>query len=181
MSATVSDSGSVLKDIEKGRATVGLVGQKTEGPNFDFRPIGSDRLVLIMPPERPATAQRPVWLRALAGERLIIREPGSGSRRALERGLERAGTSLAALNVMLELGSNAAIMDAVRRGLGVAFLSQRAVQRDLDSEELRTVTVQGLDLTRQLYLVVHRRRPLPMAAIVFLHFLESHPFQADWP
>jgi DNA-binding transcriptional LysR family regulator len=177
--ATVSDSGSVLKDIEKGRATVGLVGQKTENPSLDFRPIASDCLVLIIPSGHRAAARRTISLRALRAEKLIIREPGSGSRRVLEMSLERAGTSLAALNVTLELGSNAAIKDAVRRGLGVAFLSQTAARRELDSHDLRTVAVQGLDLTRQFYLVFHRGRPLPPAASVFLHFLESHPLQAD--
>jgi DNA-binding transcriptional LysR family regulator len=93
----------------------------------------------------------------------------------LEKSLERAGTSLADLNVALELGSNAAIKDAVKRGLGVAFLSQFAVERELDAKELRTVTVRGLCLTRDFYVVFHRRRPLSPTASVFLHFVESHP------
>jgi DNA-binding transcriptional LysR family regulator len=178
--ATVSDSGSVLKDIEKGRATVGLVGQKTENPSLDFRSIGSDCLVLIVPSGHPAAGRRTISLKALCGEKLIIRESGSGSRCVLERGLERAGTSLAALNVTLELGSNAAIKDAVRRGLGIAFLSEMTVCRELDSSQLRTIAVKGLDLTRQFYLVFDRRRPLPPAAAGFLHFLKTHPLQADW-
>src|SRR5262245_33574956 len=33
--ATVSDSGSVIKDVEKGRATLGLVGQKAEKPALE--------------------------------------------------------------------------------------------------------------------------------------------------
>ena len=33
--ATVSDSSSVIEEIEKGRATLGLVGQKAENPNFE--------------------------------------------------------------------------------------------------------------------------------------------------
>jgi len=179
--ATVSDSGLVLKDIEKGRATLGLVGQKTENPNLEYRTIGSDCLVLIVHSRHPSVGRKTVSLTALKGERLIIREPGSGSRCALEQGLARAGSSLAALNVTLELGSNAAIKDAVRRGLGVAFLSQLAVQKELGSEELQTVAVKGLDLTRHFYVVFHRRRPLPPAAAVFLHFLEMHPFEASRP
>ena len=55
----------------------------------------------------------------LAREPLIIREPGSGTRCALKKGLERAGSSLDAMTISLEMGSNAAIKDAVRRGLGV--------------------------------------------------------------
>ena len=114
-------------------------------------------------------------LRALAGEPLIVRESGSGTRCTLERSLERARTSLAELNVALELGSNAAIKDAVRRGLGVAFLSRLAVERELDAKELRAVAVRGLRLSRNFFLIHHRRRPLSPAAGVFLHFVESHP------
>ncbi len=172
--ATAGDSGSVMRDVEKGRATLGLVGQEAEKPNLEFRPIGSDTLVLIVAPGHRWAARKRIPLKALAGEPLIIREPGSGSRCALEKSLERAGASLAGLNITLELGSNAATKDAVKRGLGVAFLSRLAVQREIDASELRAVTVGGLSLIRHFFLVYHRRRPLSPSASVFLHFLESH-------
>jgi len=173
--ATVSDSGSVMTDVEKGKASLGLVGQKVERAGLESRPIGSDSLVLIIPSGHPWATRRSISLDALAGEPLIIREPGSGSRSTLEKSLERVGTSLVGLSVSLELGSNAGIKDAVKRGLGVAFLSRFCVQRELDAKELRAVSVRGLGLTRQFYLVYHRRRPLSPAASTFLHFLESHP------
>jgi LysR family transcriptional regulator, low CO2-responsive transcriptional regulator len=176
--ATVSDSVSVLRDIEKGHATLGLAGLEVASSNLDSRQIGSDRLVLIMPSQHGGAARKSITLRSLGREQLIIRESGSGSRSVLERALERAGTSLAALNVTLELGSNSAIKDAVRRGVGVAFLSRMAVQRELDSRELRSVAVTELDLTRHFYVVFDRRRPLPAAAAVFVHFLEAHSLSA---
>src|SRR5262249_52203760 len=177
--ATVSDSGSVLTEVEKGKASLGLVGQKAERGSLESRPIGSDSLVLIIPPGHPWTTRRAISLAALAGEPLIIPEPGSGSRRGLEKSLERAGTSLDGLSVSFELGSNAGIKDAMKRGLGVAFLSRFCVQRELAARELRAVPVRGLDLTRQFYLVSHRRRPLSPVASVFLHFLESHPIRPE--
>ncbi len=173
--ATVSDSGAVIEEIERGRASLGLIGQKTDKPTLEARPIGKDVLVLIVPPGHPWARRRLISLEALAGGPLIIREPGSGSRCTLEKGLERAGASLADLNVTLELGSNAAIRDAVRRGLGVAFLSRPAVERELNARELRAVAVKGLVLERDLYLISHRRRPLAPAARVFVHFIASHP------
>jgi DNA-binding transcriptional LysR family regulator len=176
--ATVSDSDLVLKEIGKGRATLGLVGQKIENPNLEYRAIGSDSLVLIVHSKHPSAGRKTVSLRALSRERLIVRESGSGSRRALEEGLARSGTSLAALNVVLELGSNSAIKDAVRQGLGVAFLSHLAVQRELGSKELHALAIKGLDLARSFYIVYSRRWPLSPAAAAFLHFLEAHPFEA---
>ena len=120
-------------------------------------------------------------LRALTGEPLIIREQGSGSRCALEKSLERSGKSLAGLNVTLELGSNAAIKDAVKRGLGISFLSRLTVQRELDAEELRSVAVSGISLKRRFYLVHHRGHPLSPAASAFLHFVVSHPIGPEQP
>jgi LysR family transcriptional regulator, low CO2-responsive transcriptional regulator len=179
--ATVGDSASVMQDIEKGRATLGLVGQEAEKPSLEFRRIGDDTLVLVVAPRHRWAARKRIPLKALTGESLIIRESGSGSRCALKKSLERAGTSLAGLNITLELGSNAAIKEAVKHGLGVAFLSRLAVQREIDADELRAITVSGLSLTRHFYLVYHRGRPLSPAASVFLHFLESHRIGAEMP
>ena len=46
--ATVSDSGAVMQDVVKGRATLGLVGQKADKPSLEFHPIGGDTLVLVV-------------------------------------------------------------------------------------------------------------------------------------
>ncbi len=173
--ATVSDSEAVLREVAKGRATIGLVGQEADKPSLEFRPIGSDSLVLVVSLGHRFAPRKLVPLRALTRESLIIREQGSGSRCTLEKSLKRSGTSLACLNVALELGSNAAIKDAVKRGMGMAFLSRLAVQRELDAGELRSVAVRGLSLDRDFYSVHHRRRPLSPAASAFLHFLASHP------
>ncbi|QDV35570.1 LysR family transcriptional regulator [Tautonia plasticadhaerens] len=177
--ASAGDSGSVVRDVVTGRATLGLVGKEAGTPALESRPIGTDLLVLIVPPGHAWASRKAISLKALAIEPLVIREPGSGSRCALEAGLGRAGASLAGMNIALELGSNSAIRDAVRRRLGVAFLSRPAVQPELDSGALRAVGVRGLDLARHLYVIHHGRRPLSPAASVFLHFLTAHPLDPD--
>ena len=115
----------------------------------------------------------------LVREPLIVREPGSGTRCALKKGLERAGSSLDEMTISLEMGSNAAIKDAVRRGLGASFVSRSTVERELSAGELVSVQVRGLVLTRFLYAVYHRRRPLSPAASAFLRFLKAHPLKPD--
>jgi DNA-binding transcriptional LysR family regulator len=115
----------------------------------------------------------------LTSKPLIIRELGSGTRCALEKSLERAGGSLAELNVSLEVGSNAAIKDAVGGGIGVEFLSRLAVKRAGDAKELWAVSVRSLGLMRHLYLVYHRSRPLSRAGSAFLQLLDAHPLDPD--
>jgi DNA-binding transcriptional LysR family regulator len=177
--ATVSDSSIVIKDVAKGQATLGLAGKKAEKAALQSEPIGTDTLTLIVSPKHHLAARKSISLATLAREPLIVREPGSGTRCALMKGLERGGSSLAEMNVTLEMGSTAAIKDGVKRGLGVSFVSRSTVGRELSSGELTSVSVRGLVLTRYLYVIYHRRRPLAPAASAFLHFLKAHPLQPD--
>jgi DNA-binding transcriptional LysR family regulator len=172
--ATVGDSRTALHEVEKGQATFALVGGKSEAAHLAFRRLGADRLVLVVPPGHRWVDQQ-IPLAALCQEPLILREAGSGSRHAVLTNLERSGVVMADLNIALELGSNAAIKDAVRRGLGAAFLSRFAVQKELASRELVAVEVAGLDLARNFYLAYDQRRQLPSTASVFLHYLEGNP------
>jgi DNA-binding transcriptional LysR family regulator len=176
--ATVGDSRSALKEVEKGEAMLAFLGQKTKAPHLEWRLLAADSLVLAVPPGHRWAGQR-ISPSDMSTEALILRESGSGSRAAVIASLERSGVALADLNVALELGSNAAIKDAVRRGLGVAFLSRMAVRKELDSHELEMAEIEGLDLAREFYLVYDRRRPLPAAANALLHFLEVHPSLLD--
>jgi DNA-binding transcriptional LysR family regulator len=79
------------------------------------------------------------------------------------------------MNIALELGSNSGIKDAVKRGLGIAFLSRLVVADDVLAGEMHAVGVRGLRLNRSFYLVSHRGRPHSPAAHIFLRFVESHP------
>jgi DNA-binding transcriptional LysR family regulator len=171
--ATVTDSQSVVRQVEHGEAHVGLVGGKMDHPDLEFRPFASDRLVLVVPATHAWGRRRRVPLAQLADQPLILREPGSGSRWCLERALAHAGKSLRDLRVSLELGSNEGIKEAVLRGLGIAFLSTRAVQKELHDERLHAVQVVGLPLAREMYAVWDRRRALPIAARLFLDQLPA--------
>jgi DNA-binding transcriptional LysR family regulator len=75
--------------------------------------------------------------------------------------------------VVLELGSNEAIKEAVLRGMGVAVLSTHVVQREVDAESLHSLQLVDLPLRRDIFVVRDRRRVLPPPAQLFLLFLES--------
>jgi DNA-binding transcriptional LysR family regulator len=177
--ATVTDTEAVLLRVEQGEAHLGLVGGKSDNPDLEFRPFATDRLVLVVPEGHPWRRRRRISLAQLAEQPLIVREAGSGSRWCLERGLDQAGRSLRDLRVALELGSNEGIKEAVLRGLGLAFLSTYAVADELRTGVLRAVPVNGLTLSREMFVVWGRRRALPITARLFLDlFLEAGPVSA---
>jgi DNA-binding transcriptional LysR family regulator len=91
----------------------------------------------------------------------------------LEEALARAGKSLADMHVILEVGSNEAIKEAVLRGVGLAVLSTRAVEKELHAGRLHALPVTGLSLVRDMLAVWDRRRALPIPARLFLELLEA--------
>jgi DNA-binding transcriptional LysR family regulator len=170
---TVADTGAVLRQVEHGEAHLGLVGGKGDSPHLVYRCFACDRLVLVVPAGHPWGRRRRASLEQLCTQPLILREAGSGSRWCLEQALARSGKSARDLNVALELGSNEAIKEAVRRGVGLAVLSSRAVAREArPGGPLHTLQVTGLALKRQMFAVWDRRRALPIPAHLFLDLLE---------
>jgi DNA-binding transcriptional LysR family regulator len=171
----VTDSQAVLDQVERAKAALGLVGGKGHGPHLQYRPFASDRLALIVPAGHALARRRLVPLRDFCRLALILREAGSGSRWCLEQALARAGKSLSDLHVVLEVGSNEAIKEAVLGGMGLAVLSTRVVERELQAEQLHALPVAGLPLQREMFVVWDRRRALPIPARLFLDLLETAP------
>ena len=142
--------------------------------------------------DTPSARAAAVWSHALSRRKklsvkqlarypLVVREVGSGLRHCFEKSLDKAGLSLSDLRVALELGSNEAIKEAVLRGVGVAVLSTYAVQKELRVGQLHALVVSDLHCDRDMYVVLDRRRVLPLPARVFLLFLETHPVSTDAP
>ncbi|HXG13188.1 MAG TPA: selenium metabolism-associated LysR family transcriptional regulator [Gemmataceae bacterium] len=175
--ATVTDSLAVLSQVEHGQVHLGLVGRKDDSPHLEYRPFACDQMVLVVPADHPWGRRKRVSLEELGRQPLIIREPGSGSRWCLEQSLAQAGKSLRELKIVLELGSNEAIKEAVRRGLGVAILSTLVVQEELKAGRLHAVQVADLPLKRQMFLVRDRRRVLSIPARLFVELVAARPLQ----
>lgn len=173
--ASSADSLAVVSQVEQGHVHLGLVGRKTENPHLEFRSFATDRMVLVVPPSHALSKRKQVSVEQFCEQPLILREPGSGSRWCLEQALARAGKSAGDLQIALELGSNEAIKEAVLRGLGVAVLSNYAVQKEIQTGQLRTVKVADLLLEREMFVAWDRRRALPAPARLLLTFLESRP------
>jgi len=105
-------------------------------PDTAVHAWGTDEVVAIVPAgHRLATrgaglkseALKPVSLAALAGEPLVMREPGSGVRHLVEAAFRQAGLSAAA---SLELAGVEGIKQAVRAGLGVGFVSALSMRHE---------------------------------------------------
>ena len=173
ISLRVASSRQVSEWVDEGRVEVGVVGARPALRTLEARALMSDELVIAGPAGHPWAGRKTVALADVRSEPLIVREPGSGSREALERALHDADTNLDAFRVAGEIGSTQAIKQAVRAGVGITIISRRAVEDECRAGLVHCVKVRDLKLARSFYLVTHRERTRSPLAEAFVTFVES--------
>lgn len=173
--ASQTDSMDVLVQVEQGKAHLGLVGRTSDSAHLEFEPFAADEMVLVVPTGHRWRQRRHISMKSFCREPLVIREPGSGSRWCLEQALSANDMSLSRLNVVLELGSNEAIKEAVFKGVGVAVLSVLAVKKELHAGQLHRLKINELSLDRTMFVAWDKRRALPAPARLFLQLLRRCP------
>jgi LysR family transcriptional regulator, low CO2-responsive transcriptional regulator len=143
-------------------------------PDLEATPFMKDELVMVLPQGHSLANREGLSLSDFQEESFLMREPGSGTRVAVEEAARSAGVSL---QVGMELGSNGAIKHAVEAGLGVAVLSRHAIELERREGGLVVVEVAGFPIRRQWSVIRLRRRRLPGPVQGFIEFLCS----GEWP
>lgn len=168
----IRDSERIVRAVLDGEVPVGCVGARIDHASLAYRQIATDRLVLAVPPGSRWTRLPEASLEQLQEAPLIVREPGSGTRRRLERLLESQGLTLADFQVAVELGTAAAVKEAVKSGLGVSFVSDLAVASEQQAGLLALVPLAGVPaVERTFYLVRDERRALSPLVQAFVEHL----------
>jgi phosphonate transport system ATP-binding protein len=167
VSLTLQDSAAVTAAVRAGALELGFVGARERDDALVFDDFAEDEIVAVASPALPLP-EEPIPLDVVARLPRVDREPGSGTRAIVEEQLAGMETPLDPSAVVLEVGTLVALKAAVVSGMGIAFVSRRAVEDDLRSGHLRAVRVEGLVIPRHIF-TVHRGRPgLSVAASAFL-------------
>lgn len=168
---SVGDTADVVRRVMGGECDLGFIGAPVEQPGLTLKNLAADEIVLAVYPEHPFAGREQVtWEEALA-QPLIVREQGSGTRQTVEQALAAQGNTLPAESVALTLGSTQAVVQAIRDQLGIGFVSQRAIVRVPPAERLLTVKIEGLNLTRDLFIVYRAAHISAPPVSTFLTFL----------
>lgn len=130
-------------------------------------PFLDNELVVIAALDHWAAGQS-LELAALAGERFILREVGSGSRRTIDTHLQAIGVKL---DVKLTLNSNEAICDLVASGMGPAVLSRHALPANPADGGLCILDINGFPLRKPWRAVHLKSKILSLPARAFLDHL----------
>ena len=152
---------------------IGVVGASEKSDKLTFTRLASDKLTLIVPAENRWFAGEMATLDELKRAPFVMREAGSGTRSITQEKLRKADLSLDDLNIAMTLGSTTAVKRAVESCAGVSIVSERAVQHELKLGLIKAMDIEGVELTRDFFIVCRKQKILSPAAEALLQFLEE--------
>ncbi|MDO5711933.1 MAG: LysR substrate-binding domain-containing protein, partial [Micrococcales bacterium] len=164
------NSAEVIAGVGKGCLDVGFIETPDAPDHLRSVVVARDELLLIVDPaHRWARRRRPIQLEELAATPLVVREPGSGTRRTVEDLLAPGPTA----PPVMELSSTGAIVHSVVAGSGPAVVSSLAVKAASRAGLVAIVPLEGVRLRRDL-LAIWRGARLEAPAGDFVLQAQGH-------
>jgi len=151
--------------VLQGAADLGFVGLRPELPGLQVRPFAEDQIVLATPAGHRLTREVVFSQELLAGETLILREAGSGTRRVVEDGLAQLKVRPGRV---LEMAGCEGVKRGVAAGLGVGFASRRSLTLELAQGLLCISPIAEFTFQRPLYTLARKDRRHTSAALAFV-------------
>ena len=120
VSVSTGNSRDVIDRLLDYRADVGVLAQMVQDDRFLSVPFTKQPVAIFASSEHRFAGRRSITLRELHGERMVVREQGSTTRKALEMALQSAGVQP---QIVMEIASRELIREAVLQGVGLAAVS----------------------------------------------------------
>ena len=121
VSVTVGNSRDTLRDLLDYQTDVAVLAHVDPDPRLVAIPYRRHRVIAFCPADHPFAQRRSIRLRDMEGQRLVVREAGSTTRRAFDQAMREAGV---AARVIMEIGSRESIREAVAKGIGMGVVSE---------------------------------------------------------
>ena len=172
----VVNHAQALKRLSANRDDLLIMSLVPSDMALEFLPFLNNPIVAVAPPQHPLCAREQLTLQDLSAWPLLVREPGSGTRRACE---EYCHQKRAHFAQTLEVGSMEAQAEGVIAGLGLALLPRHAVRRELAQGVLPELAVTELPLMRSWCLAHPRGKYLSPVAQAFFAFVRSQRSQIN--
>ncbi len=136
----------------------------------------TDEVVLIAPVQHPWTQRATIQPEELLQERLILREPQSGTYQAMEQALARHDISVDELQVIMTLGNSEAVILAVEEGIGVGFVPKLAADRCKRLGNIQIVPIKDTHMNYIIWMAENTMQPATAAQIHFLQLLKEEGY-----
>jgi DNA-binding transcriptional LysR family regulator len=166
----VNNRDAVIEQLIANQVELAIMGRSPQGLDTIAESFAQNPHVIIAPPDHPLAGRRRMAVSSVADQIFIGREPGSGTRLAMQQFFDDRGISI---KVGMEMASNETIKRAVMAGMGVAFISRHTIDLELQTQRLAILDVRGTPVIREWHVAHLAKKRLSPTAAAFKAFVLS--------
>ncbi|CCQ62927.1 LysR family transcriptional regulator [Crocosphaera watsonii] len=157
--------------VANGQVDLAIIGGEVPGELQDtlkIIPYAEDELALILPIDHPFAQVEKVQKEDLYRLNFISLDAQSTIRKVIDKVLTRCDIDTKRLTIEMELNSIEAIKNAVQAGLGAAFVSITAIEKEVKMGEVYVAALEEIQVKRTLSVIINPNRYRSKAAEAFI-------------
>jgi len=164
----VSNREQLISQLENNEVDMVIMGRPPVETEIEGGVFMENPLVLIAPKDHIFGRERSIQLKRLEQEVFLVREEGSGTRKAMELFFKQHGIRM---TTGMEVSSDEAIKQSVQAGLGLGIMSRDAVQNEMQLGHLIVPDILHFPIMRQWHVLHRKGKRLSPIALAFKTFL----------
>ena len=166
ISLQVTNHEGILERMSSNQDDLYIMTQLPANMDVSYQPFLENPLVVLAPKNHPLAKEKNIPIQRLSEEAFIMREPGSGTRKAVQKLFDENDVNV---KVKLELGSNEAIKQAIAGGLGISVLSRHTLIPY--KGDIAILDVEYFPIQRHWYIVHPSGKQLSIVASTYYEYL----------
>ncbi|HEX3846358.1 MAG TPA: LysR substrate-binding domain-containing protein [Steroidobacteraceae bacterium] len=164
----VDNRDAVIEHLTANEVDFAIMGRAPQSLKAIAEPFAQNPHVIIAAPDHPLAGRRRIPAEVVAKETFIVREPGSGTRLAMQQFFDERQIPF---KVGLQMASNETIKQAVMAGMGVSFISKHTLDLELETHRLAVLDVRGTPVIRLWHVAHLANKRLSPTAAAFREFV----------
>lgn len=174
--AYIAPTESLEQKIMANELDFALIEGIAHNPSILSEKYMDDHLVVIASADSEFHQGQTLSIEEFKNQKLLLREPGSGTREVFERAIAKADCSVSPI---WQSTSTTALINATVNNLGIAVVPYRRVTEHLRHDVIITLKIDGLDFRRGFHIIHHKDKFLTKSAKAFIdlcrHYEHEHP------
>jgi DNA-binding transcriptional LysR family regulator len=166
----IATNPEIAERVEAGDVDIAVMEWWSDCPGFKAEVWHRERLVVIVPPGHTWARDKVIprdWLLEVS---MLGGEPGSGTGRLLQGVF---GKEANRIRVSMNLGSTAAVKEAVKAGLGISLVFLSSVRDEVSAGSLCALDLEGEPLEKELIVVMPEDVPPTAPSARFRELLKE--------
>lgn len=174
--STQSDSKGIIEGVLNDQLEVGLVGMECEDEQLACIPFYQDELIVITPVNEHffELKKKGIPMAELFKEPIILREKGSGTKKAADAFLEKEGILKEQLKVIAYMNDPEAIKNSVAAGLGISIVSKKAAENMIREKRLLSFEFSEYTGGRKFFIIYKKNYIHPSFIKNFIDYIRKY-------